>query len=174
VKELLASGGARPSPAAPAAPSVAPASAEPAAPAESAEELFTRLDEAFARLGMSPSAAPAPAALGEPPRAAVPGDEPPTVPATPGEQAPPVVHTAPELLVAAFRALLAHERGEPLPLRAPAAASRSLGDADVEHIVARVLERLNDRALREAAKELVAPIAERLVRDEIERIKSSQ
>jgi CheY-like chemotaxis protein len=180
VKELLAAGGSRPRPAALIARSeestTAPTLSDaPASHAESADELFSRLDEAFAKLGMTADSTPAPVPLPplgelrEPAPAPVPPDGPPVT------LGPSADRAAPELLVSAFRALLAQERGEPLPVR-PSAPSpgRPLDDADVERIVARVLERLNDRVLRDAAKELVAPVAERLVRDEIERIKSSQ
>jgi CheY-like chemotaxis protein len=126
--------------------------------AESADELFARLDEAFATLGMSTE--PAPSA------------HPPTPPPS---MAQPVSGDS-ESLAAAFRSLLASERGESTePASSPAPMPRpTLMESDVERVVLRVLERLNDGLLRDATRDLVAPIAERLVREEIARIKSSQ
>jgi hypothetical protein len=68
---------------------------------------------------------------------------------------------------------LAVEQGE-LPPSAlqPAAASRD-DDALVDRIVRRVVEQLSDRAVRDLAGEIVSRTAERLVREEIDRIKSS-
>jgi hypothetical protein len=43
----------------------------------------------------------------------------------------------------------------------------------IERVTERVLERLSDRAVRDSAADIVSRIAERLVREEIERIKSS-
>ena len=43
----------------------------------------------------------------------------------------------------------------------------------IEQVTRRVLDRLSDRVVREAAADLVSKIAERLVREEIERIKAS-
>ena len=43
----------------------------------------------------------------------------------------------------------------------------------VEQVVRRVIEQLSDRVMREAIGEKIAAVAERLVREEIDRIKSS-
>jgi hypothetical protein len=43
----------------------------------------------------------------------------------------------------------------------------------VEQVTRRVLDRLSDRVVRETVADLVSTIAERLVREEIERIKAS-
>jgi CheY-like chemotaxis protein len=48
-----------------------------------------------------------------------------------------------------------------------------ISDELVDRIAARVLERISDRTLRETVMDLVSSTAERLVRDEIERIKGS-
>jgi hypothetical protein len=76
-------------------------------------------------------------------------------------------------LATTFATLLAVEQGE-LPPSAlqPAAASRD-DDALVDRIVRRVVEQLSDRAVRDLAGEIVSRTAERLVREEIDRIKSS-
>lgn len=68
----------------------------------------------------------------------------------------------------AFDALLtAEQSGDLLP-----AASANLSDADVERITARVLERLDERLSPGMVREIVTEIAERLVREEIERIRA--
>ena len=77
----------------------------------------------------------------------------------------------------AFAALLAAEQPDPTSTAASAwpAASRS-EDAVVEQVTRRVLEQLSarsDRVVRETVADLVSTIAERLVREEIERIKAS-
>jgi hypothetical protein len=88
-------------------------------------------------------------------------------------------------LADAFDAILAAEQHEPMPLAAPAwpgttatAAHARNGDGAlseeaIEMIARRVLERLSDRVVRETVADLVSAVAERLVREEIERIKAS-
>jgi len=49
----------------------------------------------------------------------------------------------------------------------------TLSEQDVERIVRRVLDAMSDRIVREVAREAVAEIAERLVVEEIERIKTT-
>lgn len=71
----------------------------------------------------------------------------------------------------------------PLSSAAPQAdfaQHRSQSDTDaaarseiVDEVTRRVLDRLSDRVVRETVSELVASIAERLIREEIERIKSA-
>jgi CheY-like chemotaxis protein len=100
--------------------------------------------------------------------------------------APPVAIPAPPALpplADAFDAILTAEQHEPMPLSAPAwpgttAAHARNGDGAlseeaIEMITRRVLERLSDRVVRETVADLVSAVAERLVRDEIERIKAS-
>jgi CheY-like chemotaxis protein len=71
-------------------------------------------------------------------------------------------------LASAFAALLAAEQGHPAPLSAMAPAPpQPIREAEVEDIVRRVIARLADDAVRNT----VADTAERLVREEIERIK---
>jgi hypothetical protein len=59
------------------------------------------------------------------------------------------------------------------PQPAAAATSPPLTDELVERVAARVLERLSGEHVREIVADLVSTIAERLVREEIERIKAS-
>jgi CheY-like chemotaxis protein len=77
-----------------------------------------------------------------------------------------------------FAALLAAERNEPPAAHAPASPPRAspvsqLDDQTINRIAKLVAEQLSDRAIREIAGEIVAATAERLVRQEIERIKST-
>lgn len=98
----------------------------------------------------------------------------------PAVSPPPPLPTLPSL-ADAFAALLAAEQVSPSPIAVPAwpsvqppgSAPAVITDEVIERIVRRVLEELSDRALREAVDEKVTTIAERLVRAEIERIKTS-
>jgi hypothetical protein len=118
-------------------------------------------------------------------------------PARQAEPAPPPAPVAPPMaasevqsrpgalppLADAFAAILAAEQHEPMPgwpapaLPTPQAASAnggaSLGEDAIEEITRRVLDRLSDRIGRETVAALVSDIAERLVREEIEHIKST-
>jgi CheY-like chemotaxis protein len=91
--------------------------------------------------------------------------------------------TLPEL-AEAFAALVAAAPSDSIclqPLAATPIASTltafssdaHISDELVERIAARVLERMSDQVLRETVIDLVSSTAERLVRDEIERIKGS-
>ncbi len=76
----------------------------------------------------------------------------------------------------AFVALLAAEQGETLTIPGmfspPAAAGPvAITDELVDRVSERVLSRLNDAVVRETVKDTVSRVAERLVRDEIDRIK---
>lgn len=79
----------------------------------------------------------------------------------------------------AFAAILAAEQGDPSatsawPPPAPAAAAAPvITDEMIDRVSKRVIEQLTDRVVREAVAEAVAGVAERLVREEIERIKSA-
>ncbi len=82
---------------------------------------------------------------------------------------PPVQPGAKVSLASAFSALLAAEHAAP-PQQPPAAApTEALSDAAVEEAVRRVLVRMTDDVVRS----IVHETAERLVREEIERIKSN-
>jgi len=80
----------------------------------------------------------------------------------------------------AFAAILAAEQREPMPLAPPAwpvqasaPTTGALSEEAMEEITRRVVERISDRIVREMVAELVSGVAERLVREEIERIKAS-
>lgn len=77
-------------------------------------------------------------------------------------------------LVETFSTLLAVERGE-LPASAVAPpGGLELTDELIDRIARRVAERLGEGAVRDLAADIVSRTAERLVREEIERIKSWQ
>jgi CheY-like chemotaxis protein len=170
VRELL--GGA---PAGPArsAETLQPARTTPA----SVDDYFDRLDKAFA--GLNPSLEPrgshteAAPPVAAPPVAAPPGAAVPVV-APPVIDAPAPAPAAPKgsELADTFATLLAVEQGElpPSALLPPAQA----GDAElVDRIARRVIEQMGDRAVRELAADIVSRTAERLVREEIDRIKAA-
>jgi CheY-like chemotaxis protein len=80
-------------------------------------------------------------------------------------------------LADAFAALLAAEQGAPNPVPAwpPVRVVEVpvVSEDLVEQVTRRVLDRLSDRVVRETVADLVSTIAERLIREEIERIKAS-
>ncbi|HEY7447219.1 MAG TPA: response regulator [Vicinamibacterales bacterium] len=97
-------------------------------------------------------------------------DEPPHSAAEPPR---PVVSVP---MADAFVALLAAEQGETLAIPGvfappPAAGPIAITDELVERVSDRVLHRLNDAAVRDTVRDTVSRVAERLVREEIERIK---
>lgn len=164
---------------------------------------FDRLDAAFATLSSQPAAAPArPAPATEmdwfdtetagnppdlplsyasppPPAAAPAGASPahmdaPTFAAPQPPALPVVPASAVPALADAFAAILAVEQADPAAASAAwPSATPEVSDAVVDEVVRRVLERLSDRVVRETVTGIVAGVTERLVRDEIERIKSS-
>jgi hypothetical protein len=80
-------------------------------------------------------------------------------------------------LAEAFAALLAAEKDDGRPLVAPAwpvpPPPPSLSAEEiVEQVTQRVLERLSDRVVRETVADIASSVAERLVREEIGRIKA--
>jgi CheY-like chemotaxis protein len=122
------------------------------------------------------SPAPSFAAAGSAPHETAPA----AVSQAPVPTAPPLPSVAPTAvpsLADAFAAILAAEQTDPAagPVSWPAAPAiaQPIGDEVVEEVVRRVLERLSDRVVRETAGPIVSTVAERLVREEIERIKSS-
>jgi hypothetical protein len=81
---------------------------------------------------------------------------------------PSPMHQAP--LANAFAALLAAEQGRPVPPSALAGAvPLAISEETIEEIVRRVIARMSDEPMRR----LVLDAAERLVREEIERIKGA-
>ena len=92
------------------------------------------------------------------------GAEAPRASEAPAPQAPPQKVS----LVSAFSALLAAERSTLPPHGQPAAAAAPITEATVEDAVRRVLVRMTDELVRR----LVLETAERLIKEEIEKIKS--
>jgi hypothetical protein len=139
-----------------------PATFDGPAPAESR---FTRAEvpPPVPPVAFSPPAA-APASAGRPPAPA------PAVraeAAAPHVEAPAISVVLPSL-AEAFATLLAVEQGHPVP---PTRALRvdAIPDTLIDDIVRRVTERMSEREV----KETVIEVAERLVREEIARIKSA-
>jgi CheY-like chemotaxis protein len=80
------------------------------------------------------------------------------------------------VILDAFHALLAMEQGEPRPAaraHAPAGAPAAITDELVDEVTRRVLERLAPNAARDLVRQVVAEVAERLIREEIARIKAA-
>ena len=160
------------------------------------DDYFDRLDQAFASLAegtarptMDAMLPPAPQhpvyrAADEPVREVVESSTAASWPPAPAEHADQAVAGAMAplpTLSEAFAALLDAEQITPSPQARPVwpAATRAPEVAAVapEELVERVthdvLQRLSDRAVRETVAELVSSVAERMVRDEIDRIKAS-
>ena len=163
---------ATPPPAAtpPAAAAPSPTAPPPSAPAISPdrERYFEELDQAFAALARTPR-----------PLLRSDDREPPLEQAAAPVSASPLQapsDAGPPPLTDAFAALLDAERtGTPVEtLWRPAAAAAS-EPVDIERladlVARRVLEQLSDRVLRDTVAEIVSTTAERLVREEIDRIK---
>jgi CheY-like chemotaxis protein len=110
---------------------------------------------------------PAPAAAVAPPPAAALSSPPPAPAPRHVEPPAPAARSA---IADAFSALMAAEQGgtPPPPLRLGVPA---MTDELVDQVAERVLERLSSDALRPVVAEVVSRIAERLVREEIERIR---
>jgi CheY-like chemotaxis protein len=128
-------------------------------------------------------AAPAPPQFPAPERFAAPASPPaPAVPppaaaaVPPPSAAAPATPAAPPLppLADAFADLLSAEQGGPAPAwQAARVEGPAVTEDLIEQVTRRVLDRLSDRVVRETAADLVSAIAERLIREEIERIKAS-
>jgi DNA-binding response OmpR family regulator len=201
VRDLLRAAKEAPPPAAapPADPGghsvVAPPPAATAA-GSSVDEYFERLDRAFATLNVPlesregvrsfPRPGPAPEADEEPAIEHEPAAQAAAVPEAVDVAAPSIqprmepteavaddgthAPAPPSGLAKKFATLLAVEQGE-LPASALESAPGT-DDAVVDRIVRRVVEQMSDRAVRDVATEIVSRTAERLVREEISRIKS--
>ena len=163
-------------------------------PASQMDDYFRRLDEALSTAGLAPAptagslAAPKPPAPVSAPVAeervmiesttGAPPHNMPTLILPPRHAAPTSAPAAPTL-VDAFAALLAVEQGEPgatVPAWQEAAAAAPAAtdqEALVEAVTQRVLSRMTDAAVREVVTARVLEVAERVVREEIERIKAS-
>ena len=172
-----------PAPAAPPTSYAPPAAPVPAAPPTS-YALPAAPVPAAPPISYAPPAAPVSAAPPvsytppAPPPAPKPAEAAPARPAPAPMAASPKPAPPPTLppLADAFAALLAAEQSSPAPSSAPvwpATAPVAMTDDLVDQVVRRVLEQLSDRVMREAIGEKIAAVAERLVRDEIDRIKSS-
>jgi CheY-like chemotaxis protein len=196
VKELLARRSTVPARIEPTPPPELAAQAPPRTPRLVNEEYFEELDQAFATLTAAPKtqirdfpaevaandaidwfSRPAPAPRAEslqtplaPPPAVTPA---PVAPVAQESPAPPAFPP----LADAFAALLAAEQTSPAvttPPVWPAAASRSVASNDlVDDLTRRVLDQVSDRSVRETVTDIVSKVAERLVREEIERIKKN-
>ena len=201
VKELLARRPAPPGAAdAPPAVSEAAPAASPGPARLVNEQYFEELDQAFATLSApklmlpvrerpfdEPStdaidwfSRPAPAPPDVVPTPSVQATPAPAAPAPAPQQAQAEILPAPVAFPAlpdAFAALLAAEQTSPAAAAAPvwpvaAAPAAASGDV-VEEVTRRVLEQMSDKTVREMVAGIVAQVAERLVRDEIERIKKT-
>jgi DNA-binding response OmpR family regulator len=191
---VAASAPGQPAPSAP-----AQADAAQAAP-ESFGDFFDKLDAAFANLparrevpGTADWNNPLPSASDGLPSFLAPpldvGRLPSSVPVGPpasAEPARPATDPLPEVrspsaadqvmppLAEAFAALLAAEQSGEAPANAVKWARPPLVTDDlVERVAQRVLERLSDRVMRETTAAVVSSIAERLVREELDRIKAA-
>jgi CheY-like chemotaxis protein len=125
-----------------------------------------RLVDASSTGSPTPAVAAAPAAPVS--EAAAPQAAPqPSASAVPVAAAQPVPAAVPQMppLADAFAALLAAEQGQPIVPSAPRASS--LADDQIDDIVKRVIDRMGNESMRRA----VLDTAERLVREEIDRIK---
>lgn len=80
------------------------------------------------------------------------------------------------VILDAFNALLAMEQGEPRPAaraHGPGGGPAVVTDELVDEVTRRVIERLAPNAARDLVKQVVSEVAERLIRDEIARIKAA-
>lgn len=148
-----------------AAPPHASRGTAPSAPEETREAAVAR--DTTAPRAHAP-AGPAERARPERPPAPAPDSADRREPAPPARLAAP--RQAPADLATAFAALLAAEEGDvPLPSPAPAPPldPAAISDDVIDNIVHRVIARMGDESMRRA----VVDTAERLVREEIDRIK---
>ena len=167
-------------------PRVEPRAASPqSAQVARLDSYFDKLDAAFQVLGDKAPAGPPPdLSLSAEPAQPTEPERPPagsgrsSVPAT---TAPAPPSTLPPI-ADAFAAILAAEQHEGMPALAPAwptppaAPSNGRGPLSedaIEEIARRVLDRLSVHVVRETVADVISGIAERLVREEIERIRSS-
>ena len=138
--------------------------------APSVDDYFERLDRAFANLNVPL----------EPREQVGPVSHPPAPPTAAHETAPnpqpdvaqPAAAPSPARSLAdRFETMLAVEQGE-LPASALEPPATGADAELVDRVARRVVERLGDSAVRQLAAEIVSRTAERLVREEIDRIKA--
>jgi CheY-like chemotaxis protein len=163
-----------PAPAAPPAPApprraVAPpalAAAPPPAPAPPPAAATPAPVPAPAPVAAAPVPA-APRAAVAAPKAPAQAIPPPAAPIAPVAPPPPAPLPPRPSLASAFSALLAAERAQP-PART-LASSNMLSEGAIEDVVKKVLARMTDQAVQK----VVLDAAERIIREEIERLKAS-
>jgi hypothetical protein len=164
---------------------------KPFIPPESNEETrlyWDRLDARFANINVQPPATspvptlpvpPAPPAAPAPPAVPARVDAPSAVAPLP-PSSPATSAAGPRLIADAFAALLALEDGQPgaKPVRLTIgdghqtpAAEPKITDAVIDDIVRRVVERLGPDAVRAVVTDVVSDVSERLVKEEIARIR---
>ena len=146
------------------------------AKADELDEYFDLLGKAFAeRLSAAAETAVQPAARSDAPPPAS-QSSPPTSDGAPASETPVAAQTTnaptPSPLAETFAALFAAEQGTRPIDPTPTGHGPAIDDI-VEQVSRRVLTQLHERVVRETIADLVAGIAERLVREEIERIKAS-
>jgi len=145
-------------------------------PRTALDEYFEQLDAAFANLAQTSGArkgAPLPVSFASPIEAFQHEDALPPAASGPAEAAPPA---APHPFASAAPAAApapagAVERLEPAPPATPPTVAPALDDRAIELIARAVVERLSEGPLREIVRDAIAAAAERLVREEIERIR---
>jgi hypothetical protein len=95
-------------------------------------------------------------------------------PARPIQAAPTAGVDGTSAIADAFSALLAAEQGDPdaPPVRLPMAGTFQVTDDLVDEIARRVVERLGPHAVHDLVADVVSRVTERVVREEIERIRS--
>jgi CheY-like chemotaxis protein len=124
---------------------------------------------------LSPTISPVPATFAVAPTVAPPAPLPTSAPVTPRAPIAPPGSTAPGNAIAdAFSALLAVEEGEPgaAPVRLTTVApTPQVTDELIEQVTRRVIERLGPGAVKDVVADIVTRVAERLVREEIARIR---
>jgi len=148
---------------------VTPPSVPDASPAPSGGDYLDRLDAAFAAMSASPRPIGQPTTSLEdfPTESASPPV--PSLRSIAPASPPPPTTSSGVSLSDAFVALLAAEQGRSLP-NGPVLPAPVITDAQIDEIARRVATRLGDEPLRQA----VLDAAERLVREEIDRIKGVQ